>query len=47
MLLSMMAVAVWKVAAMNAKIGLMSDADAEDFFIQTLEQAIDAVVITG
>jgi len=38
-------VAVWKVAAMNAKVGLTSDAEAEDFFIQTLEQAIDAVVI--
>lgn len=37
--------AVWKVAAMNAKVGLTSDAEAEDFFIQTLEQAIDAVVI--
>jgi PAS domain S-box-containing protein len=30
---------------MNAKVGLTSDAEAEDFFIQTLEQAIDAVVI--
>ena len=30
---------------MNAKVGLTSGDEAEDFFVQTLEQAIDAVVI--
>ena len=30
---------------MNAKVGLTSDEEAEHFFVQTLEQAIDAVVI--
>jgi len=30
---------------MNARVGLTSGEEAEDFFIQTLEQAVDAVVI--